>query len=355
MIVRATLSTGRRIYGFATKNLYGEDWDIGPTWNYLVTADRPFLVDSGRRGKGEQLLKMIESVGFSRNDIEAVILSHSHEDHDGGLFEIAAAVPVRVMGHEIYRCMVQIYPDAAPALYKAQVPASCWRCPLPESFLKSNCLDYHGERRELAITAIGLDGSPPPGVKVFHTPGHSPDAISLLVDDEALLAGDTILPELTPHPTAERDFFLLKAALPVEWKEAQQLFGLRAYVRSLKKLKAALGPLDPLVLPAHRLYYRDNLNHIDLSVRIEELVQHHIDRCSSFGRIVRAAPKTVREIAEEYFHPGLLKGYGIYLAVNEVRSHVELMEISRDAVVVEGGKVMSNGTENFRSLIRDIG
>jgi hypothetical protein len=47
MIARFKLSSGRYIYGFATKNFYGGDWDIGPTWNYLVTGDKPFLVDSG--------------------------------------------------------------------------------------------------------------------------------------------------------------------------------------------------------------------------------------------------------------------------------------------------------------------
>ena len=69
MIVRITLSSGRHIYGFATANLYGGDWDIGPTWNYLVTGDRPFLVDTGRRGQGPQLLKMMEAVAASADKI----------------------------------------------------------------------------------------------------------------------------------------------------------------------------------------------------------------------------------------------------------------------------------------------
>ena len=69
MIVRITLSSGRHIYGFATANLYGGDWDIGPTWNYLVTGDRPFLVDTGRRGQGPQLLKMMEEAAASADKI----------------------------------------------------------------------------------------------------------------------------------------------------------------------------------------------------------------------------------------------------------------------------------------------
>ena len=33
---------------------------MGPTWNYLVTGDRLFLVDTGRRGMAKPLLEMIE-------------------------------------------------------------------------------------------------------------------------------------------------------------------------------------------------------------------------------------------------------------------------------------------------------
>lgn len=355
MIVRITLSSGRLIYGFATENLYGGDWDIGPTWNYLVTGDRPFLVDSGRRGKGLQLVNMIESAGFNPQDIKCVIISHGHEDHVGGLFELNRIVQVPVMAHETYGLLSQSNAEAAPSAGKAQLPASCWCCPMPESFYKSNCLDYHRELRQLTVAAISMNGELFPGVEVFHTPGHSPDSLALLVDGEAILPGDTILHEITPHPTRESCFPAMKSVLPDKWEEPQQLFGLRAYIRSLKRLKALAGPSDKmLVLPAHRLYYRNKYNRLDLKVRIEELVQHHIGRCSDFVRILSAGPKTPKEIAKEHFQPDLLKGRGIYLAVDEVESHCELMQIGKD-VVVEDGKITSAGTENFRSLIEGIG
>ena len=81
-------------------------------------------------------------------------------------------------------------------------------------------------------------------------------------------------------------------------------------------------------------------------------MQHHIDRCSDILRTLSTGPKTPKEIAMEYFQPSLLKGYGIHLAINEIKSHCELMEISRDIVVLEDGKVSPIGEgNNFRSLI----
>ena len=254
MIVRITLSSGRRIYGFATANFYGGDWDIGPTGNYLVTGDRPFLVDTGRRGQGPQLLKMMEEVGFRGQDIDSIILSHGHEDHDGGLFEITNLIDARVVAHEVYGSLVRCNPEAAPSDDKAEFPASCWCCPMPETFYKSNCLEYHKERQALTITDMGnLPEALGEGIQRFHTPGHCPDLLVLLVDGEAMLVGDTILPEITPHPTLESHFAVMKPALPEKFVEAQQLYGLRAYIRSLKMLRSVTGTTDKiLVLPAHR-------------------------------------------------------------------------------------------------------
>lgn len=355
MIVRAMLSSGRAIYGFATDNFYGGDWDLGPTWNYLVTSERPFLVDAGRRGTGAHLLEMIESVGFSPRDIDTIVISHGHEDHDGGIFEITGAMRARVRAHETYGCLVRLLSHAAPSSEKAQFPVSCWCCPMPASFSRRYCLDYHAERPTLNISDLEMNGELGPGVEVLHTPGHSPDAVALLIDGEALLPGDTILPDITPHPSQERFFNVMRPALPEKWAEAQQLFGLRAYIRSLRRIEEMVGASeDILVLPAHRLYYRDRLNSLDLKGRIEQLVQHHRDRCGDFSRILGAGPKSLKEVASEHFRPELLKGHGINLASEEVASHCELMEASGDVVVVEGGKIMSTGTKNFLSLIDSI-
>ncbi len=60
MVVKFQLPSGLEIIGLATENFYGGHWDLGPTWNYAVMADRPFLVDSGRFGQGRHLIQMME-------------------------------------------------------------------------------------------------------------------------------------------------------------------------------------------------------------------------------------------------------------------------------------------------------
>jgi glyoxylase-like metal-dependent hydrolase (beta-lactamase superfamily II) len=92
MIARLRLPSGSEILGLPTKNFYGGDWDLGPTKNYLILADRPFLVDTGRTGQGNTLLEKLKTVDVSGKDLAFVLLSHGHEDHGGGLSEIVQAV-----------------------------------------------------------------------------------------------------------------------------------------------------------------------------------------------------------------------------------------------------------------------
>ncbi|MDY7034832.1 MAG: MBL fold metallo-hydrolase, partial [Thermodesulfobacteriota bacterium] len=88
MAVQINLPSGRKILGLPTENFYGGGWDLGPSWNYVVSGDSHFLVDTGRFGMGRKLLDMMTSVGVSGKELDFVVISHGHEDHDGGLPEI---------------------------------------------------------------------------------------------------------------------------------------------------------------------------------------------------------------------------------------------------------------------------
>jgi glyoxylase-like metal-dependent hydrolase (beta-lactamase superfamily II) len=356
MIVRIELTSGLKIFGLATKNFYAGEWDLGPTWNYLVLADSSFLVDTGRSGMAGHLLEMIEDIGFSSRDIEFILLSHGHEDHDGGASHIQEKTGARVRAHSVYDQLIRFSPDKAPENVRKDFPPSCWHCPMPESFSGKHCVQYHRERNGIVVEVLeGESCSVGENIRTYHLPGHSPDAIAVSIVDEAIVVGDNVLPDISPIPTREEFFDQVSRILKPEYSEAQALYGLRAYIRSLKRLRQIGERLSgAIILPAHRLFYKNRWNLLDLEERIDELIAHHMQRCAEILRILREKPRTCREIVLEHFDESLLKGTGIHMAENEILSHLELLEACEDITRRDESSFAATGSNNFDSLIQSI-
>ena len=356
MTVRFRLPSGLDIYGLPTKNFYGGHWDLGPTWNYAVMADKPFLVDAGRVGQGTRLVAMMDSVGITAQDLDFVLISHSHEDHDGGLAELVKSTRISIKAHAIYDLLIRKYVDQAPPGYKEHFPAKCWHCVMPESFYQKNCLHYHKVLQDLTIEKIG-DGLQiiAPDIASYHLAGHSPDCLAVTLGDEAIIVGDVILPGISPWPTREAMFAEVAEVIKPDYAEPHAVFGLTRYIKSLKKLgQIADRYPDILVLPAHRLYYNDQWNGIWLAQRVNELLDHHIQRCGAIIEILRneSDPQTAKEIAREHFEERLLEGFGSFMATNEIISHCELLINSGDIVSIGNNTYSTTGSTNFEDDIK---
>jgi glyoxylase-like metal-dependent hydrolase (beta-lactamase superfamily II) len=354
MVVNFRLPSGLEIIGLPTKNFYGGHWDLGPTWNYVAMADEPFLVDAGRYGQGKNLLEMMKVAKIDPSDLNYVLISHSHEDHDGGLAELVRLTHLKVRAHAIYDLLIRQYPDIAPKGEKQQFPAKCWHCPMPETFFKENCLGYHKVLQGLQVDSIG-DGANPlgPGIETRHLPGHSPDSLIVKIDSEAIIAGDVVLPDITPWPTRLELYDEVAELLSPHYPHPGKIFGLLRYIKSLKQLlKIADKNSGMVVFPAHRFYYQGQWQWIELHDRLEELLEHHVQRCGAILDILSHGDKTADEIAREHFEASLLEGFGSLMAANEIISHCELMMGSRDIVQTGDHRYAVSGTSNFEELIR---
>ena len=227
---------------------------------------------------------------------------------------------------------------------------------MPLSFSTEHCVEYQKARSRLKIETIEGERSRLSESSVaYHVPGHSPDSLAIFVGDEAVFVGDTVLPGITPWPSQEAFFDQVRGILNPPYATADAAYGLRANIRSLAKLKElGKGLGDLIVLPAHRLFYKGVWNDMDLVTRIDELIEHHVQRCGAILEIVMKGPKTAREIALEYFDAPLLKGFGILMAENEVVSHCELLIASGDVVSEEDEKFVGRGAMNFESAINSF-
>lgn len=356
MIVRLVLPSGLEVYGLPTENNYGGHWDLGPTWNWLVMSDRPFLFDTGCYGQGDQLVEKIKNTGLSLNDLSAIVLSHGHEDHDGGLPSVVSQSRATIKAHPIYERLIRYYPQETPEGSREDFPARCWHCFMPDSFTQKYCGVYQQTRSQLSVESLnGSNRCLGGDITCHHVPGHSPDAIAVVLGHEAILVGDTVLPGITPWPTEEAMYDQVRHILPPDIVRADQIYGLSVYIRSLKKLKR-IGHDHPdmRVLPAHRLLYGDQWNLVELEPRIDELIQHHVDRCGGLLELLAEEPQTSKQAAIRYFPENLLKGFGIFMAEKEVLTHFELLIKSGDVARVGSDRYVATGSSRFHGYIRDL-
>lgn len=329
MIIRFRTRKGKEIYGLGIPNVYTDsDWSLGPTWCYLIMGKKTTLIDTGRFGNHDLFESLLATIHLDLSAIDRIIITHSHEDHDGNLAEIKAASMAELWAHEIYRSMISYHPDINEGAPHPELPGSCRFCLMPEN-VRDDCLSYHRER-----SSVDLDVTVNDNLEVeeenllfIHTPGHTPDSIGIILEGEVFFTGDTVLPDITPHPSLATYFNSNCSIFPLEFREGNRIYGLMNYIKSLRRI--ADLPNNPFLvtLPAHRLFFNNQFNLIhDAGDRAKEIIRFHMDRCSEILEIAERSPSTLEDIATQHFPPRLLKGVGKKLAINEISAHVEILQ-----------------------------
>jgi glyoxylase-like metal-dependent hydrolase (beta-lactamase superfamily II) len=355
IVLRYQTVKGTDVFGLGMPNIYlNADWDLGPTWCYLIVGRETSLIDTGRFGNYAVLESMLKSTGKVFSDIDRIILTHSHEDHDGSLAEILPSVQGELWAHSIYRQMISYHPRIKDGAKHPELPGSCRQCIMPEKFY-SACMQYHQRRSLLNIDFVIDHDQRRPGdsLSFIFTPGHSPDAICVVLEDEVIFSGDTLLPDITPHPTLSSTFKVNRRILPDSYSYENTIYGLINYIKSLHKL-AGLTPQPRAIFPGHRLFYNGGFNLIhSLYGRAREIIQFHIDRCRDILRIIGSKPTGLDEIAFQHFPASSLAGAGKLMARDEVMAHVEVMEKCGDVCWVGENQdmVQCTGSNNFLNVI----
>jgi glyoxylase-like metal-dependent hydrolase (beta-lactamase superfamily II) len=90
-------------------------------WYVVEEGDRLTLFDAGLPSYWKQLDPALESLGRTRADVEAVVLTHSHSDHTGFAEKLRESNGARVLIHdsdaELARSGRPTHPEASPLPY----------------------------------------------------------------------------------------------------------------------------------------------------------------------------------------------------------------------------------------------
>jgi glyoxylase-like metal-dependent hydrolase (beta-lactamase superfamily II) len=151
---------------------------------YLLVDDGLTLVDTGFSGRADQILRQIEELGYSPSDIKRIIVTHHHADHVGSLAALKKATQAEVIAH----------PADAPYIDGTLPQPGPARPQWLSEFLSR--FGWLWATEPVVVDTLVNDGDELPilgGIKILHTPGHTPGSICLYLQSKKLLiAGDLL-------------------------------------------------------------------------------------------------------------------------------------------------------------------
>ena len=356
MVARLSTHRGADIHAIAVP----QDWPsrTGPTWVYLLDQAGLTLIDSGAFGSFAELARGIADAGFDVGDVDRVVITHGHADHDGAVAQLVDESGAELWAHQLYAHLLPFDPwdmhtSASPVQEEARrivgvdevSRGSEGGRPYRHNSARA---EYIRRRKALKVDHEIVEGDAIGELSFLHAPGHSPDEICATLDS-VVFTGDHVLPEITPHPTVRvRYSDEVRQVLPEEYREEARFYGLATYLRSLRRI-LQLAP-DTVVLPAHRLFSKGRFNLQPVS-RAGDVIRHHARRLESVLRRIGSGPATLEEVTRGIFERRKLIGGNLYMALSEAVAHIELLEEAGDVEIAEDGWLRGTGSENYRQQV----
>ena len=362
MVARLETEQGRRIHAIGVPQ--DNNSRTGPTWAYLFENDGMTLIDAGATGSYQHLADGVEATGFEVRDIERVVITHGHQDHDGAAGQLAQEAGAEIWAHDIYARLLQYNPwdiqrnPSSPLQREMQRVVMADRVSNADEAARQTSgyaerqRRYVETRRQFLVSRRVQDNDGAGDLGFMHAPGHSPDEICVTMDG-LVFTGDHVLPEITPHPTTKARFSPeIRKIVPERYHCEDRIYGLETYLRSLK-LIANLGE-GISVLPAHRLFSKGRFN-FETTERADEILEHHILRLGRILHRMGTEPTSLEHITRGVFARRKLIGGNLYMALSEIVAHIELLEDAGDLEVGEDMRLCTRGSENFRDVIAGLG
>jgi glyoxylase-like metal-dependent hydrolase (beta-lactamase superfamily II) len=154
--------------------------DLVNTFVLVEDDGQVTLVDAGTKRAPKPVMAGLEHIGVGPSDVTRILVTHAHPDHVGGLAGLRGRTGASVAVHE--RDAPYVREGRGPVLDRSTLGGRLMRrnrgsapTPVDEQLVDGQLLDVAG------------------GLRVLHTPGHSPGHVALLHEpSRVLITGDSI-------------------------------------------------------------------------------------------------------------------------------------------------------------------
>jgi glyoxylase-like metal-dependent hydrolase (beta-lactamase superfamily II) len=164
---------------------------------FLLAEERLTLIDAGMVGSRLTLERYLRRIGRSLDELERVICTHGHPDHIGGVSELV---------RDRDDVEVLIHPDDLAGL---RLPLREALAPTDDRAMRRGRIIQYLTRTPADPTTIE-DGDELPligGLRVVHTPGHTPGSICLYAPRHRIVFTGDVLQVIRGRLTYASAFF----------------------------------------------------------------------------------------------------------------------------------------------------
>lgn len=159
---------------------------MGQTNTYLIhTSNGYILVDAGTANKTNKVENALKNLGTGLGSIKLIIVTHAHYDHVGSLQDLKAKSGALVLSHEKEKELLEAGKTKFPAgtIFITKLLAKAGNSIMAGKFKPVQPDITFTDKYNLRD--FGVDG------EIIHTPGHTEGSISVVIQKENLICGDT--------------------------------------------------------------------------------------------------------------------------------------------------------------------
>lgn len=150
---------------------------------FIVKGEKTIIFDAGRKGDCNKIISALKENGIDLKDVSLIIISHSHTDHYGDLYELKKRTGAKVAIHSSEAEYMKKGINSELIAHNIGLKI------LMKIFARLKVKGVQPEvliNEKLQLDEYGIEGV------IVHTPGHTNGSLSVVLANGSAIVGDMI-------------------------------------------------------------------------------------------------------------------------------------------------------------------